>query len=138
VATAAHTGARKGERMRIGDVDFAAGIVSIQERKRAHGRRTTRRVPLSTALASILADWLKRHPGGDFLIAQAEEVERSKKRSQTIGHLWNARPGAVKERQAGVRKRQRPGILPLTEDEAGDHQRRTWKGDRDEWHQDIH
>ena len=47
---AAHTGARKGEllRMRIGDVDFAAGVVSIQEKKRAHGRRTPRRVPLSS------------------------------------------------------------------------------------------
>ncbi len=130
VATAAHTGARKGEllRMRIGDVDFAAGIVSIQERKRVHGRRTTRRVPLSTSLASILADWLKRHPGGDYLFAQAEEVERSKKRSRTTGHPWKDRPGAVKERLAAVRDRERPGILPLTEDEAGDHLRRTLKG----------
>src|SRR5689334_2778098 len=43
VATAARTGARKGEllRMRIADVDFAAEVVSIKERKRAHGRRTT-------------------------------------------------------------------------------------------------
>lgn len=37
VATAAHTDARKGElpRLRIGDVDFASGVVSINERKRA-------------------------------------------------------------------------------------------------------
>jgi integrase len=133
VATAAHTGARKGEllRMRIGDVDFAAGIVSIQERKRVHGRRTTRRVPLSTSLASILADWLNRHPGGDYLFAQAEQVERSKKRSRTTGHPWKDRPGAVKERLAAVRDRDRPGILPLTEDEAGDHLVRTLKGS--EW-----
>jgi integrase len=133
VATAAHTGARKGEllRMRIGDVDFAAGIVSIQERKRVHGRRSTRRVPLSTALASILADWLNRHPGGDFLFAQAEEVERSKKRSHTTGHLWKDRPGVLKERLAGVIERERHGILPLTEDEAGDHLKRTLKGS--EW-----
>ena len=95
LATAAHTGARRGEllRMRVGDVDFAAGVVSIQERKRAHGRRTTRRVPLSTALAAILADWLKIHPGGPSLFAQAEEVERSRKRSRTTGHLWKDRPG---------------------------------------------
>jgi integrase len=133
VATAAHTGARKGEllRMRIGDMDFAAGIVSIHERKRVHGRRTTRRVPLSTALASILADWLKRHPGGDFLFAQAEEVERSKKRSRTTGHLWTDRPSVLRDRVAGVQERERPGILPLTEDEAADHLKRTLRGS--EW-----
>jgi integrase len=132
VATAAHTGARKGEllRMRIGDVDFAGGVVSIDERKRVHGRRTTRRVPLSTTLASTLTDWLKRHPGGDFLFAPAEEVERSKKRSRTTGHLWKDRPGMVKERIAGVTERARQGILPLTEDEAADHLRRTLKGSK--------
>jgi integrase len=133
VATAAHTGAREGEllRMRIGDVDFAAGGVSIQEKKRAHGRRTTRRVPLSSTLAAILNDWLKIHPGSAHLFAQAEHVERSKKRSRTTGHLWNDRPGTVKERLVGVTERTRPGILPLTEDEAGDHLKRTLAGS--EW-----
>jgi integrase len=133
VATAAHTGARKAEllRMRISDVDLVAGILGIQERKRVHRRRTTRRVPLSTVLASILEDWLKRHPGGDHLFAQAEEVDRSKKRSRTTGHLWKDRPGAVNERLAAVRERERPGILQLTEDEAGDHLKRTLKGS--EW-----
>ncbi len=133
VATAAHTGARKGEllRMRIGDVDFAAGVVSIQEKKRAHGRRTTRRMPLSSTLAAILTDWLKIHPGGAYLFAQAEHVERSKKRSRTTGHLWNGRPGTVKERLVGVTERTRPGILPLTEDEAGDHLKRALTGS--EW-----
>jgi len=127
VATAAHTGARKGEllRMRVGDVDFTAGVVSIQEKKRAHGRRTTRRVLLSTALAAILTDLLKIHPGGPYLLAQGEEVERSKKRSRTTGHLWKDRPGAIKDRLAEISERQRPGILPLTDDEAGDHLKRT-------------
>ena len=66
LVTAAHTGASRGEllRMRTGDLDLPAGGVSVRERKRAHGRRTTRRVPLSTALAATLADWLKVHPGG--------------------------------------------------------------------------
>ena len=75
VATAAHTGARKGEllRMRVTDVDFAAGVVVIREKKRVHDRRTTRRVPLSTALAAILTEWLKAHPGGPYLFAQAEQ-----------------------------------------------------------------
>ena len=54
LATAAYTGARRGEllRMRIGDLDLAAGVTTIRERKRTHGRRTTRRVPLATALAA--------------------------------------------------------------------------------------
>ena len=106
VATAAHTGARRGEllRMRVGDLDLAAGVVSIRERKRAHGRRTTRRVPLSTTLKGILADWLKIHPGGAFLFAQAVVVGRSKKRSPTTGHLSKDRPGSEKARRAS-----RPG-----------------------------
>jgi integrase len=130
VAAAAYTGARKGEllRIRIADVDFAAGVVSIQEKKRAHGRRTTRRVPLSTALSSILIDWLKIHSYGPFLFAQAEEVERSKKRSRTTGHMWKDRPGEMRQRLGGVTVRERPGILPLTDDEAGDHLKRTLAG----------
>src|SRR5208337_2499212 len=133
VATAAHTGARKGEllRMRVTDVDFSAGVVVIREKKRAQDRRTTRRVPLSTSLAPILKDWLKVHPGGPYLFAQAEDVFRSKKRSRTTGHLWKDRPGANKARLAGVIERERPGILPLTEDEAADHLKRTLAGS--EW-----
>jgi integrase len=128
VATAAHTGARKGEmlRMRVSDVDFAAGVVSIRERKRSHGRRTMRRVPLSNVLALVLTEWLKIHPGGPALFAQAEMVERSKKRSRTTGHIGRDRPGAMKATLASVRVRERPGILPLTEDEAGYHLKRTF------------
>jgi integrase len=133
VATAAQTGARKGEllRMRVTDVDFSEGVLVIRETKRAHDRRTTRRVPLSTALVAILTEWLKAHPGGPYLFAQAEYVERSKKRSLTTGHLSLDRPGAMKERLAAVRERVRPGIVPLTEDEASDHLKRTLA--RSEW-----
>ena len=56
-----YTGACKGEllRIRVNDVDFAASHVVIREKNRVHDRRTTRRVPLSTALATILTEWLK-------------------------------------------------------------------------------
>ena len=133
LATAAHTGARKGEllRMRVSDVDFAAGVIVIREKKRQTGTRTQRRVPLTSALAAILKDWLSRHPGGPLLFSPAEEVERSKKRSRTTGHLWNDRPGGTEERLAGVRERERPGILPLTEDEASHHLKQTLA--RSEW-----
>ena len=130
LATAAHTGARKSEllRMQISDVDFAAGEVVIREKKRAHDRHTTRRVPLSTTLAEVLTAWLEIHPGGPYLFAQAEEVFRSRKRSLTTGHLSKDRPTQTSVRLAGVVERQRPGILPLTEDEAADHLRRTLAG----------
>jgi integrase len=85
----------------------------------------------SSTLATILTDWLKIHPGGAYLFAQAEHVERSKKRSRTTGHLWNVQPGTVKERLVGVKERTRPGILPLTEDETGDHLKRALAGS--EW-----
>jgi integrase len=123
MVTTAHSGARRAEllRMQTSDVDLAAGVLVIRERKRVHGRRTTRRVPLSTALAAVLADWQKTHPGGPFLFAQAERVGRSRKRSPTTGHLWKSRPGSEKARLAGVRERERSGLLPLTEDEARHH-----------------
>ncbi len=133
MATAAHTGARRGEllRMRVGDLDLAAGVLIIRERKRVQGRRTTRRVPLSTTLAAILADWLKIHPGGPHLFAQAEVVSRSRKRSPTTGHLGKDRPGSSEARRANVRDRESPGVLPLTEDEARHHLERTLAGS--EW-----
>jgi integrase len=95
LATTVHTGARKGAllRMRVSDVDFVAGHVVIREKKRVHGRRTTGRVPPTTALAAILSEWLEAHPGGSYRFAQAEQVERSIIRSRTTGHLRKDRPG---------------------------------------------
>lgn len=131
VATASHAGLRRSEmvRARKSDVDFDAMILTVRERKRSRGKRTTRRVPLSTALAAILRDWLKGHPGGPFLFAQSEEVFRSKKRSRTTGHANGPqRPKSLKGRLLGVSDRERPGILPLTIHEVSDHFRRTVKG----------
>jgi integrase len=133
IATAAHTGARKSEllRMETADVDIDAGEIVIREKKRAHDRHTTRRVPLSSAIAKVLKAWLAVHPGGPYLFAQADEVYRSKKRSLTTGHVGKGRPSQVSARRAGITDRDRPGILPVTEDEAADHLRRTLAGS--EW-----
>lgn len=134
VATAAHTGARKGEllRMRVADVDFAAGVVTIKEKKRAHDRRTTRRVPLSSTLATVLKGWLESgHPGGPLLFAHAEVVAGSKKRSPRTGYLWKDRPGGNEKRMMNVKDRERPGIIPLTEEECHHHLKQTLKGS--EW-----
>jgi integrase len=57
----AHTGARRSELLRAqaGDVDFAAGVATIRERKRTRGQRTTRRVALTPFLRDVLTEWLK-------------------------------------------------------------------------------
>ena len=101
VAFVAHTGARRSEAIRalVADVDFDASTVMVREKKRVKGKRTTRRVPLSPFLASVLRDYLKDHAGGQTLFAVEEEVERSSKRSRTTGHQnGETRPTSLKGR----------------------------------------
>ncbi len=85
---AAHTGARRSEVVRVlgADVDFAGGTVLVREKKRARGKRMTRRVPLSPLLTEALREWLKEHPGGPYLFCHEGEVFRCKKRSKSTGH----------------------------------------------------
>lgn len=80
VFTAAHTGMRRSEllRLRIEDVDFPSKTMLVHEKKRVKGMTTTRRVLISPQLEQILQDWLSQHPGGAFLFAQTIQVERSK------------------------------------------------------------
>lgn len=66
---AAHTGARRSEMIRseVGDWDLMHRIVQIREKKRDKDVDFTfRHVALSELLAEVLADWLKRHPGGPY------------------------------------------------------------------------
>src|SRR5262249_5147204 len=88
IATAAHTGARRSEliRMAVGDVDLAGGTITVRERKRVKGKRSTRRAPLTPLLRRALEEWLAVHPGGPALFCHSGNVARSKKRSQTTGH----------------------------------------------------
>ena len=60
VLLAAHTGARRSEIMRAlsQDFDFDGGFVRLHEKKRVRGRTTTRAVPLSTQLKSVMSAWL--------------------------------------------------------------------------------
>jgi integrase len=133
VCFAAHTGARRSEvlRVRVHDVHLAGETVVIHEKKRAKGRRTTRRVPLSPFLVGVLRDWLSRHPGGPYLFCHAAEVFRSKKRSKTTGHRdEKVRPTSLKGRMATVRQRKQSAQGALTRDEAHDHFRRTIAGSK--------
>jgi integrase len=103
---AAHTGARRSEmrRARVCDVEFNNETILLHEKKRAKGRRTTRRVPLSPLVITALKDWLTQHPSGPFLFCQRVDVPRSRtNRSQPT---------------------------PITRDEAHDHFHRTLAGSK--------
>ena len=74
VVMAAHTGARKSEIMcvRLEDIDLADGVLTIREKKRAKGIRTTRRVPISTLLADVLKPLMERQKGKVYLFGDGD------------------------------------------------------------------
>src|SRR5262249_12642257 len=138
---AAHTGARRSEmlRVKLEHLDLEGGSVLVHEKKRDKTKRTTRRVPLSPLLVSVIKEYLSAHPGGQFLFCQGEEVFRSRTRSRTTGHKGEkTRASTLTGRLAGVMQRERPGLGPLTRDEAHDHLKRTLRGSKWEvlrgWH----
>jgi len=75
-AFVAHTGARRSEMMRARpeDVDLSGGAVTIREKKRVKGRRTTRRVPLSSRVTSALGAWMKERDGAKFLFGEGARM----------------------------------------------------------------
>jgi integrase len=103
VCLAAHTGARRCERLRVrvDDVDLDAGTALLHEKKRCRGRRTNRRVPLSAFVQAVLGDWLAVHPGGQHLFCQTAVIRSKTHRKEPV---------------------------PVTRDEAHDHLRRTLAG----------
>ena len=128
VCTAAHTGARRSEivRIEIADVDFDRNTILIREKKRSREKRTTRRVTITPFLRQALEDWLKIHPGGQHLFIQPLRVFRSKKRSKTTGHLSEKkRPSTLKGRMHSVKERELPGFGPLTRNEVHHHLKRS-------------
>lgn len=80
---AAHTGARRSEiiRARIHDIDFAGSTIVIREKKRVHGKNTTRRVPMTPLLAEAIKAWLAEHPGGEYLFCKGT-IRRSRLKKQ--------------------------------------------------------
>jgi integrase len=101
-----HTGARRSEmaRAKISDLDFNHGQVTIHERKRRHDAKTTRRIPMSGLLRTVMKEWLKIHPGSDILFRHAEKVSRSKTKNRAS--------------------------IQLTRDELHDHFKRTLAGSK--------
>lgn len=106
VVFAAHTGARRSEMLRseIDDIDLKNRSILIRERKRVRGMKSTRVVPVSKQLSSVLRDWLVRHPGGN--------------------HTFCADPTGV------VRGRRRLIAQPLTPNELHKHFRRVLANSR--------
>jgi integrase len=106
VAFAAYTGARRSEVLRalVTDVDLGAGVVTIREKKRVKGKRSTRTAPIPPKLADILREWLAQRPENPHLFCQPVHVCRSKTKREA--------PTAV------------------TPDEAHDHFKRTIAGSK--------
>ena len=73
---AAHTGARRSEMMRAKaeDVDLKGQAITIREKKRIKGRRTTRRVPFSGRLAEALTPWITERAGTAFLFGPGAAI----------------------------------------------------------------
>ena len=72
LAFAAYTGARRGEMLRSerDDWDFAAGSLTIRQKKSDKSKSFTRRnAPIHPDLAAIMQAWFKDHPGGSWTIA---------------------------------------------------------------------
>lgn len=89
VCTAAHTGTRRSELVRIdiGDIDFERRSLLIREKKRSKEKRTTRRVTITPFLKGVLEAWLAVHPGGQWLFAQNAKVVRSKSKRTAATQL---------------------------------------------------
>jgi integrase len=85
VAFAAYTGARRSEMLRalVADIDLTAGVVTLREKKRIKGRRSTRTAPITPKLTEVLKKWLSLRPDSPFLFCQDLKVPRSKKKRQT-------------------------------------------------------
>jgi integrase len=106
VVFAAYTGARRSEMLRAlaADVDLSGGVVTIREKKRVVGKRSTRTAPITPKLAEAIREWLAVRPESPFLFCQAEKVSRSKTR--------------------------RDGPTAVTKDEAHDHFKRAIAGSK--------
>ena len=106
IVFAAYTGARRSEILRslVSDVDVPGGIITIREKKRVVGKRSTRTAPITPKLAEVLREWLPIRPDGPSLFCQAEQVARSRTR--------------------------RDGPTAVTKDEAHDHFKRNLAGSK--------
>lgn len=81
-AFAAYTGARRSELLRsqLADIDLESGVATIREKKRVKGKASTRRVPISSPLASILRSWIEDHPGSPHTFCHPDPIPGSRRK----------------------------------------------------------
>lgn len=108
IYTAAHSGARRSELLRAkkSDFDFQNQTLTIHERKRVRGQRSSRRVPMSDSLSKVMDRWIHRdHPGGTAVFCQhvVGKVEAIAKISPDQSHKYfvNAFRGSRWEKVCG-------------------------------------
>ncbi|MCA9069841.1 MAG: site-specific integrase, partial [Planctomycetaceae bacterium] len=61
---------------------FEGDTLTIRERKRVRGKHSTRRVPISETLRSVIDEWMTEHPGGKFLFCMAGLVRSKTRRTK--------------------------------------------------------
>lgn len=81
VTMAAHTGARRSElcRSREMDIDFKSATLLIREKKKSKGTRTTRLVPLTTQLRSVLEEWFDEKAESPLTFPTDHQVSRNRR-----------------------------------------------------------
>ena len=72
--------------MRSQILDFDQNYLTVREKKRVRGQRSTRRVPMSNRLKTAMKQWLDNHPGGTHTFC-VPEIARSKKSRETMGEM---------------------------------------------------
>jgi len=85
-AIAAFTGARRSEilRSQIEDFPLDGSPCFVREKKRKKNVSVSfRQVPLFPPLKNILQKWLKKHPGGNYIICTPPNVVRSRNKSDS-------------------------------------------------------
>ena len=84
---AAHTGARRSElcRSRVTDFDLDDRTVVIRERKRSRHKRTTRVLPLTPLLTSVMRDWFAKNPDSPYTFPEDHRVDRTRNQQAAEG-----------------------------------------------------
>ncbi len=87
IASAALTGARRSELIRAtpSDVDMEARVLTIREKKRAKGRETTRRVPMTERLVEAITPLME---GRKFLFGDGQKPMNADKAKQLFRRLF--------------------------------------------------
>ena len=128
IAFCAYTGARRSEMFRC-LIDDVSNCVLIREKKRQRDRRITfREVPLHDELKTVIDEWLKRHPGGQFLFCKnsgnqlEDKTSRDAFKAATSDSKWGVLRGYHVLRHSFASNLARHGVEQYKIDELMGHQ----------------